>query len=276
MHIDLTPAVRQPLRENRTSVIFHSKPEDPKVPDQRLFANPWGLADWFTERTPADADFANFFERRSMDHYGRKIEARAPAEEVPAKEPAYRKSKALIALQLIKRWRNVLFSRKDRATLRRPPSVLLSKFVGDNANRTRTLAEEVEYQAQCILTRLEHETVQCRLICEVNPRCPEDVLTDRWPGNFQNQTLMIHDLRDFVAKMQTLRSGTVDLAEMSKVLEELFGRRPARNVIDDYIASAPSGGNRVVGKTGRILGLTSGISSPALARTVSEHRFFGK
>ena len=33
MHIDLTPAVLVDEREPRTSVIFHSKPEDPSVPN---------------------------------------------------------------------------------------------------------------------------------------------------------------------------------------------------------------------------------------------------
>ena len=47
MHIDLTPAVRLAGLPDRTSVIFHSKPEDPAVPDRHLQANPWGLADWF-------------------------------------------------------------------------------------------------------------------------------------------------------------------------------------------------------------------------------------
>ena len=275
MHIDLTPAVLVPQRLSRTSVIFHSKPEDPKVPDQHLLANPWGLADWFKSATPADADFANFYENRSLDHYGRKLEARAPAEAVPEQEHAYRKSRALIALQLIKRWRNVLFASKARATLRRPPSVLLSKFVGDNANRTRTLAEEVEYQARCILGRLEYDTAQNRLVHDVNPRCPEDCLTDRWPANMNDQKLMTADLRAFVAKMQTLRSGKLTIAEMGLIFEDLFGQRPARKAVDDYIASAPAGGNRVVTNTGRIVGLSSGLASPAYGRQVPAHNFFG-
>jgi SMODS domain-containing protein len=269
MHIDLTPAVLQSHLTPRTSIIFHSKPEDHTTPDRRLLANPWGLGEWFKLATPADADFGSFFEKRAMDHF------RAPAEPVPDQEPAYRKSRALIALQLIKRWRNVLFTRRDRANLRWPPSVLLVKFVGDNANRTRTLAEEVEHQAQCILARLAYETAHRRLVHEVNPCCSEDVLTDRWPGNFDNQLLMISDLRAFILKIQALRSGSLALDGMSKILEELFGQRPARKAVADYIASAPSGGNRVVTSTGRILGLTSSVATPALARPVPPHTFFG-
>ena len=88
------------------------------MPKLRLLANPWGLAEWFKEMTPLEADFAKMFEGRAMAH------DRAPGEPVPDQEPAYRKSRALIALQLIKRWRNVLFAKRERAKLRRPPSVL--------------------------------------------------------------------------------------------------------------------------------------------------------
>jgi hypothetical protein len=275
MHIDLTPAVLLPDLMARTSVIFHSKPEDPKVPDQHLLANPWGMADWFIAATPADAEFSTFYENRSLNHYARRLDARAPAEAVPEQEHAYKKSRALIALQLIKRWRNVLFASKARSTLRRPPSVLLSKFVGDNANRTRTLAEEVQYQAQCIFDRLEFETAHQRLVYEENPRCQKDILTDRWPSNIYDQKLMIEDLRAFIAKMQLLRSGNLTIAEMGKILEDLFGQRPARKAVDDYIASAPAGGNRLITNTGRIVGLTSGISTPSFGRQIHGHNFYG-
>ena len=68
MHIDLTPAVRLAGLPDRTSVIFHSKPEDPAVPDQHLWANPWGMADWFKSQTRIEADFAKFFAERADDY----------------------------------------------------------------------------------------------------------------------------------------------------------------------------------------------------------------
>lgn len=275
MHIDLTPAVLVALQTPRTSTIFHSKPEDPQVEDRRLLANPWGLAEWFKEKTPKDEDFARYFEKRSLAFDARKTTARAPAEPVPDQEPAYQKSRALIALQLIKRWRNVLFSRRDRLRLRRPPSVLLSKLIADNANRTRTLSEEVLHQACCLLARLEFEKARERLIYEANPRCPADVLTDRWPASDADQDLMIADLRDFVAKMQVLRSGNLSLAEMGKVLEGLFGESPAKKVLDEYVSRSAPGGNRIVPATGRVIGAASGLVTPAAAKQPAAHKFYG-
>lgn len=275
MHIDLTPAVLAPALIPRTSTIFHSKPEDPDVQHHRLWANPYGLAEWFKEKTPKEADFARYFEERSLAFDSQKISARAPSEPVPDREPAYQKSRALIALQLIKRWRNVLFARKDHARLRRPPSVLLSKLIADNANRTRTLSEEVEYQAQCLLNRLLTEKSMGRLIYEENPRCPDDILTDRWPASYSDQDVMISDLGDFVVKMNQLRAGNLSLAEMSKLLESMFGERPARKVVEDYVRRSTPGGNRVAPITGRVVGVSSGLVAPASARTPPSHSFFG-
>jgi hypothetical protein len=269
MHIDLTPAVLLPERLARTSVIYHSKPEDPSVPKLRLLANPWGLAQWFIEATPVEADFAKLYEARAMTY------DRAPGEPVPEQEPAYRKSLALISLQLRKRWRNVLFSRLDRAKLRHPPSVLLSKLTADHANRTKSLSEEVEHQARQLLVRLETESARGTLIQEVNPRCAEDILTDRWPKDEWDQNLMIEDLRDFVAKIHLLRTGGLSLDRIGTILEGLFGERPAKSAVTDY--KSAQGRSSMEYGTGRIVRPVAGglAAAPASVRPVAAHQFFG-
>jgi hypothetical protein len=267
MHVDLTPSVLIPHLDARTSWIFHSKPEDPSVAKRRLLAKPWGFAQWFNVATPQEADFSALFEKRALAF------DRALGEPVPDQEPAYRKSRAVIGLQLIKRWRNVLFAKRTRAGLRRPPSVLLSKLVADNANRTRTLSEEVEHQARQMLIRLESEKSRGRLIHEVNPRCGQDVLTDRWPADHRDQGLMIVDLREFVAKLQLLRSGNLSVDKMGAILEELFGERPTRKALD--VQRSRSAGNLIEYGTGRIVpgGMLAYASSSVKA--VPPHRFYG-
>jgi hypothetical protein len=232
-----------------------------------LLANPYGLAEWFNEATPVEADFADLHEARALAF------DKAMAEPVPDQAPAYRKSRALISLQLLKRWRNALFSKRNRANLRRPPSVLLSKLVGDNANRTRTLSEELEHQARQILVRLEIEKVRGRLIHEVNPRCAADVLTDRWPQNHSDQDLMIADLRDLVAKLQLLRTGNLSIDKIQNILEGLFGERPAKSAVNDYMF--PPQRNRVQYGTGRIVRGAAVGASVAMTQPVAAHSFFG-
>jgi Second Messenger Oligonucleotide or Dinucleotide Synthetase domain len=269
MHVDLTPAVVIAQREPRTSVIFHSKPEDPNEPKLRLLANPWGLAEWFKEMTPIEADFAKVFEGRAMAH------DRAPGEPVPDQEPVYRKSRALIALQLFKRWRNVIYAERDRRDLRRPPSVLLSKVFADHANRTATLSAEVEHQARQFLLRLEAEKAAGRLIWEVNPRCANDVLTDRWPAIPADQNLMIEDLHDFIDDVTLLCSGTLSIDKIGSTLERLFGERPARSAVHDYMF--PAARPHVEYGTGRIVrpAAALAVSAAPAVRAVPAHSFFG-
>lgn len=268
MHIDLTPAVLISHREPRTSVIFHSKPEDPREPRLRPLANPWGLGEWFKQKTPFEADFAELYESRSIVYDG------APGEPVPAQEPAYRKSRALISLQLIKRWRNILFDTPARARLRRPPSVLLSKLVADHANQTTTLSGEVEHQARHLLRRLEAHEKSNVLIHEVNPCCAEDVLTDQWPADRYDQRLAISDLNEFVAKINLLRTGDLSVGEISKILEQMFGERPARSAVKDYM-SAPTRPHVEYG-TGRVVRPVGAVASASsMIRPVPAHNFFG-
>ena len=65
MHLDVTPTVRLHGRNEKTGYIFHSKPDEPK---QRLYANPYGFAEWFIAETPPDQAFGVFFEKRSLDY----------------------------------------------------------------------------------------------------------------------------------------------------------------------------------------------------------------
>jgi hypothetical protein len=230
MHLDVTPAVRVQGRDERVSVIFHSKGPDRR----RLLANPFGFGQWFLLRTPADEVFGKYYERRSLDFNRTLLEvmSKADAEPVPAQAPVYRKSRAVIALQLIKRWRNLAYDRRF-PNLRLPPSVLLAYYVGLNAGRTRTLADELIYQVECIIAALDAAERASTTIYVENPMCREDVFTDRWPGNLSDQHIFLLELRTFVGKLYVLREGR-PLAEMQRILEELFGEKPAREAVRKY------------------------------------------
>ncbi len=76
------------------------------------------IASEFTDQT-----FGAFFEKRSLDYDRERftlLEKRADAAPVPDQCPAYRKSRAVIALQLIKRWRNLAYDKRHAG--RRMPS----------------------------------------------------------------------------------------------------------------------------------------------------------
>lgn len=73
-----------------------------------------------------------------------------------------------------------------------------------------------------------------RFVHEENPACRADVLTDRWPASLEDQERFIGDLRELTQKLMRLIEGA-PLEEMRTILGDLFGERPARDVVADYI-----------------------------------------
>jgi hypothetical protein len=279
MHLDVTPAVRWSGTRDRTSYIFHSKRDRTTNESRRLVANPYGFAEWFILMTPPDAAFGQFFERRSLD-FDRALRdsgARADTAPVPDHAPAYRKPRAVIALQLIKRWRNLAYDARH-PKLRLPPSVVIAHSVALNANRNTSLSGELQYQVEQLLVGLELAHRRGRTYQAFNPACDGyDELTDRWPGDLSNQKTFIDELKVFAADLRILNHGT-NIAEMRKILERLFGEAPARGAVRGYIDRHVQDNDRVgafhILRSGSVPALGS-TAVPAAARPTPKSTPYG-
>ncbi len=279
MHADITPMIRLVGRPERESNLFHSKPEDPAEPNLTLVANPFGFAAWFKAVTPVDHEFAAVFEERAGEYERLVLAAKADSEEMPDQEPAHRKSKAVIVLQLMKRWRNVRF---DERKTRRPPSVMMAKLIADAANSTETLSEELLHQAQAMRDELNRWHRAGLLIHVANPVCAEDVLTDRWPGSLHEQAAFIADLEDLIAKVERLIAGC-SLEEMRALMADLFGEAPTGETFKAFNeqmgAAIREGRSQYTPGSGRLSlpasGLIAGVAAPSAARTAPGNTFFG-
>lgn len=283
MHLDVTPAVRI-AGNDHASLIFHSKPEDPNEPKLTLHANPYGFAQWFLAMTPADPAFGRFFEKRSLDYarvraQQRMLEEKAETAPVPDQMPAYQKSLAVIALQLIKRWRNLGYDRRH-ATRRRPPSVLLSYYVAMHANQTRTLADELIHQVSAMIALIQQAERDRRLIHEFNPACQyrRDELTDRWPGTYADQRVFLDELVDFGTKLHRLRQGA-RLDVMQAILGDLFGENPTgaavRQLGEQRVRDRQGGVSLYIPGAAAIPPLGT-IAAPAVARAAPRNTYFGE
>lgn len=231
MHIDVTPVIRRSYTPERESWLFHSKSGSSLDPSYRLVANPFGFAEWFKQNTPSDTSFAEEYQRRAreIELYASKAVDNEP---VPPNEPPSQKSKAIVVLQLLKRWRNVQY---DLRTARKPPSILLAKLVSDFANMSHRnrLFDELLFQARCFLNLFSGIQRSGNLIHVSNPVCQEDILTDRWPNNPEAQKVFIRDLETLVTKIEKIESGC-DLGEMNRILIELFGESPTADVFRSF------------------------------------------
>jgi len=279
-HLDVTPAVRMGGTPERQSVIFHHRAEAPLEPSYSLVANPYGFAEWFKRNTPNDQAFADIFEKRAWEYEeARRILAeKAESEPVPSQEPAFRKPKAVIVLQLLKRWRNVQY---DARSGRTPPSIMFAKLIADAANHTDGLSEELLHQARHMLDVFRRCQDLGDLVHVANPVCPGDVLTDRWPGTLRDQAVFIGDLENLVRQVERLIEGC-DLGEMQKIMTGLFGEVPTTEVFRAFNEQV---GTRVregqsehrIGAGGLVLpGAASAVLPTTEARATPEHTFYGQ
>jgi hypothetical protein len=280
MHLDVTPTARLIGTPEKTGLIFHSKPKDPQEPKRSLHANPHGFAQWFIQQTPPDQTFGTFFEKRSLDYDRVRMlmEKRADAVPVPDHCPAFHKSRAVIALQLLKRWRNLAYDKRHKAR-RMPPSVLLAFYVATHANRTKSLSDELSHQVDSMVAILQAAQNRGRTVVEVNPMCQEDTLTDRWPADLADQRIFIDELRTFAVKLEWLR-GDISLPETQNILEQLFGEKPAVSVVKEYVDRLAKdvgsvGGPYLPGRASIPAAVVGTATMPGNVRAAPAHKFFG-
>lgn len=281
MHVDLTPAELIPVREPRVSHIFHHRPEEPGARGERIVANPYGFAEWFKSVTPRAVEFENYFEARSRE--ADRLLFKAETEDVPDQIPAYRKPPAVIALQLIKRFRNVRYEgRKGR----RPPGVLLACKVAQSGSSAGTPFAELLHQARRLAQYFGEHQARGQLIHVVNPTCPEDEFSDRWPADLAEQKVFADDLRFLAAQLERIERGA-DLETIADVFEHLFGEEVSKSVVREFVDRSGESiargalhteratGRIDIGRSGIIAGAAATAAAPADVRAAPRHTFFG-
>ena len=184
----------------------------------------------------------------------------------------------MIVLQLLKRWRNVQYDRRDG---RRPPSIMMAKLVADAANHTDRLSEEMLLQADHMLSVFQRYHHGGHLIRVVNPVCEQDILTDRWPGSLEDQAVFIRDLENFVAKVERLVSGC-DLGKMREIMAELFGEVPTGDAFvafNQRLGDKVHGGSQYSPNNGRLVvpatAAGASMTAPLATSTTPKHTFYG-
>lgn len=158
MHLDVTPARRRALKE-KEGVIAHAKQG---LPSEHRYVpmNAYGFCAWYNERTPIEERFAIALNRELYVKHGFAFDA-ADVEEVPDQTPLIVKSVTTVALQLIKRHRNILYA---DASGRMPPSVMLSCHAGHAAVPGMGLADMVMRQARWTARAIDQTARQNKLL----------------------------------------------------------------------------------------------------------------
>lgn len=256
MHLDLTPSILLDESDPRLSVIFHSKPESPGSSDKRIITNSHAFAEEYNARCPLDLDFARAYGRRVRLADRRSIELKGEEESEPVplhSSKSGAKSAHTVALMLWKRNRNILYY--GRAG-RMPPSIMQTCLSLDVAEPGRTIGDNLHAMASHCLSELRRASNSGRTISVSNPRCAQDIFTDRWPENLEAQNLYANDLEVFLQQLEIVMDDQRSLRERSDQLKKMFGETPALEALDEIgfeIGNATKSGVHKVSSTGAVL-----------------------
>jgi hypothetical protein len=196
---------------------------------------------------------------------------KAETQPMPDHVPIEEKSPRIVALQLIKRNRDIVWQQPARINkMRKPPSVALAAISLEAGPVKTSLVDEVIGVANAIRTKLKDRSSPRGTMVVRNPAYPEDVFTDRWPENITTQNQYDADLQRLILKLYRLRNDSLSLADKRELLEELFGETAAQYAIESLMESRRhemDAGRLRVGPTGKI---AAGVAAPAVVGSPRE------
>jgi Second Messenger Oligonucleotide or Dinucleotide Synthetase domain len=258
--VDLMPVARLAGQPDRAGHLFHYKKETGEAFHKAV--NPWAFAKDFNERVEFDPAFYKSFTGRRLLVEG--IMEKAETQPMPDHASIEEKSPRVVALQLIKRNRDIVFRAATRSGMRKPPSVVLAAISLDAGPVQSSLIDEVISVANAIRSRLRQKITARRTIEVRNPAYTPDVFTDRWPENEQAQDMFDADLRRLTIELYRLRNENLSMLEKTEILKALFGETAANYAIDSNLDARRhemEAGRLHVGPKGKI---AASVAAPAI------------
>ena len=286
--VDLMPVVRLAGQPERVAVLFHYKHETGVKYHKEV--NPKGFAEYFNGQIEVSKTFQDRFDaRRYLVDGETYVELtsrttsnsttvaleKADTQPMPVHVPLDQKSARVVALQLIKRFRDKRYSKHDdHRGKRKPPSIIIAAIALDAGPVNDNLVDEVIAIASR-MRRLIGNAEGNLLPLEVrNPAHYPDIFTDRWPENRSDQRLWASDLKTLIEQLETLKRIGFNPAVIQSTLDDLFGEKAGEIALRAYHqAQAANLEHGTLGMTPRgqltTTKPTSGLAAPALGAGVA-------
>ncbi len=257
--VDLMPVARIPGGPERSGVLFHHNPKlDEKYAKE---VNPTAFTLHFNARIKSSDVFASRYRTRRLLSDGM-LQERAETQPMPDHVPIEEKSPRLVAIQLLKRFRDIQFRGREG---RWPPSVIIAAMSLDAGQMSDSLTDELIAIATHMQGQIEQAEKNLTTMVIVNPAHPADIFSDRWPENRTAQRLWRDDLVRLVRNLRLLRGREWDPRQLKNILKELFGETPAERAFEDhYRGQGTLAKQNLLGiaKSGAV---RSALAAPALA-----------
>lgn len=266
--VDLMPIVRDQSLIERRGVLFHYK--DGEAYTKPI--NPFGFKTVYNETVETDPEFVTEFRRGLRERALAKAEAEPMDDHIRLEE----KSPRTVALQLLKRMRDVRFRRPSHKDRRQPPSVVLAAYALEKSDPRQSLLWELIDQIAYVRSALVLASENGHLVDVRNPAWFEDRFTDRWPASLDDQRLFAQDLSEFRAKLEGMARDAFSPVATKAILQELFGETAADHAINEAMirkSLQAESGELKFGPSGRLLvGAAAAVApaSRAAARTSTD------
>jgi hypothetical protein len=279
MHLDISPSLRDWGTPERQSVIMHARGPKTSDEDFEVPMNAYGFVEWYKEKTPIERRVVEAFSSRWQIAQDR-ARADADVDPVPVQTQFVVKNTATLALQLLKRYRNIRYANRSG---RMPPSVLLSYYCAMAASSGSSLTEMLLRVSRNIIADISNASLYGRLLHVSNPVYADDVFTDRWPENVGQQDRFASDLKELIRGLEAALSGDMLATRLQDWLREMFGDRVVTQAVDHMareVQAAAAVGSQGYTKRGGILvpaaaGITPAATTYASPVRASPHTYFG-
>lgn len=292
--VDLMPVVRLLGTPERVANLFHYKPETGDRYHKEI--NPKGFADHFNNNVGINAVFQERFDARRFLVEGETYETmakrialgasgrttiKADTQPMPVHVPLDQKSPRVVALQLIKSFRDKRFRKHDdHRGKRKPPAIIMAAIALEAGPVQDNLVDEVIAVATRMRRRIQ-DAESCLQLLELrNPAHTPDVFTDRWPEQRSDQQLWERDLRTLVDRLKTLQRVGFNPAVIQSTFDDLFGENAGEEALRTYhqarmvqheygaLGMKPGGEFKPVAPAlGAGVGAATGLITPARANT---------
>ena len=255
-HLDIVPAVPDPACPPNETWI--------KIPDRELKiwreSNPRGYSWWFEQQAKKRKQFtkaARFSENSRLEPF------RDPL-------PAISKPPLKLAVQILKRWRDICFKgREDLA----PSSIILTTLAAQ-------LYDGDDHPTEALLTILNGIY---NLACDgpirlLNPSNSRETITDQWVKKPERYQAFLNEIIDFRVRWQKLvLNGR--FPQMVDELKDLFDEAPVKKAFTQFgerRTEARTAGNLLTEKRTGTLSIRTSTSAVAASELqVREHTFHG-
>lgn len=281
MHLDISPSIREDGALDRQSHICHAKGPVSSIEDHMVPMNAYGFADYYRRQTPIEQRVVDSFSKRWEFLSESEIRADADVDEVPEPTAFVVKNTATLALQIHKRFRNIQFvDYKGRVA----PSILLSHYAAAAARPDTSLTDMVIRQADFMISEIETASLYQRLITVTNPCHDQDVFTDRWPENIEQQDDYATKLKELITGLEQLKRAQMTPTRMMEWMRDQFGGQVvtrAADTIANEIGYSIKSNSQQYARSGKIIIPSAAVTSAVLGSSSAvasgrEHTFFGK